>query len=78
MKGKVKKSIWHDATEEPTEHDDVLVKINLGYNKRTGEDIIYYDVISMSRSLAPGYDWENYIYHNEVEKWCYISDLENL
>ena len=24
------------------------------------------------------FDWENYIYHSDVEKWCYISDLENL
>lgn len=75
---RTRKSIWHDAKEEPTENDNVLVKVNLGCDNRTNEDIVYYDVIKMSRSLGPDHDWENYIYHSDVEKWCYISDLENL
>ena len=69
---KENESIWHSPEEEPTEDDYVLVRINLGYDNRTGEDIIFYDLVKMV------YGWEDYLYSENVERWCYISDLQNL
>lgn len=49
MRG-TRKSIWHDAKEEPEKDDSLLIEKM----------------------------WDDYVYFNDLIRWCYISDLEKL
>lgn len=56
--------LWHNTSEKPNIGSEVLVQ-------GTGEDgnIIY------KKRILDNFDWETYIKENQVNKWCYTSDL---
>ena len=72
MRG-TRKSIWHDAKEEPWKDGFILVE------KKTDDcGDIYYGVVGMEWIRKISSCWDDYVYFNYVVRWCYISDLESL
>lgn len=60
-----KSALWHNASEEPTEDENLLIQ----HQKYLNE--VDYEI----DAPLSFHDWEAYIKDNNVIKWCYISDL---
>lgn len=67
-----RKTIWHDATEEPGKDDFLLVE------KMLDDCRSIYEVVAMEWIRDISSCWDDYVYFNDLIRWCYISDLENL
>lgn len=61
----LKQSIWHDASEEPTEDTSLFLQHRKYFNE------IDYE-IDTPLSL---HDWDAYVEDNKIVKWCYIEDI---
>ena len=59
-------SLWQDASEEP-QGDDWEVLCD------TGE--CYLTTSPLVMAWKCGYDWEEYVKVNHVQRWLYLSDL---
>lgn len=55
-------SVWHDASQEPTEKK-IIVVINLE------------DVISQISFLVEADNWNDCVKEADIVKWCYKEDL---
>ncbi len=67
-----KKSLWHDAKEEPKKGETCLV-----YARFTYEDKEPIEDYFTSTYTTYGWteDWFPNDYDGEVKRWCYINDL---
>ena len=75
MKG-TRKSIWHDAKEEPQENDIVVVKRTvIGYMFGDEATTVEYDRIDADAVVEQD-PWSEYVKDCRIEKWCYETDLE--
>lgn len=60
-----KKTIWHDASEEPESDKCILIRfVDYKGNVEYGTDI-----------LAPPITWNNWVEICKITKWCYVEDL---
>ena len=77
-----RKSIWHDAKEEPQENNIIVIQYYTeeqisGRIFGTEITTIKYDRAFVD-AISLQYTWEEYAEANRVQKWCYETDLENL
>lgn len=77
MRG-ARKSIWHDAKEEPQENDIVVVKRDV-IGRMFGEEVttVEYGRIDAD-AVMEQYSWGEYVKDCRIEKWCYETDLERV
>ena len=64
------KSLWHDASEEPKEHSDIV------YIDDKGNVWSEYDYYADNYDDALHKGWQSFINSGiPVVKWCYLSDV---
>ena len=64
------KSLWHDASEEPKEHSDIV------YIDDKGNVWSEYDYYADNYDDALHKGWQSFINSGiPVVKWCYLSDI---
>lgn len=77
MRG-TRKSIWHDAKEEPSENDIVVVKrAVIGYMFGDEVATVEYDRIDADAVMEQD-SWSEYVKDCRIEKWCYETDLKRV
>lgn len=75
MRG-TRKSIWHDATEEPQESRFIVIK-HTAIEHILSNDYVTtdYNRIHMD-TIEAEYTWSDFVEESGTEKWCYEIDLE--
>lgn len=75
MRG-TRKSIWHDAKEEPQESKFIVVMHTVIEHTCNNEFATTdYKRIHMD-AIEAEYTWSEFVEENGAEKWCYEIDLE--
>lgn len=75
MRG-IRKSIWHDAKEEPQENRFIVVKHTVIEHTCNNEFATTdYKRIHMD-AIEAEYTWSEFVEESGTEKWCYEIDLE--
>lgn len=69
-----RKSIWHDAEEEPQLGGYILVKQHIPTDIYC---VTAYDRVNAA-CVKNGLGWKQYVCDCDVVKWCYEVDLENV
>lgn len=77
MRG-IRKSIWHDAKEEPQESRFIVIKntviVHIQNNEYATTD---YNRVHMD-AIEAEYTWSEFVEESGTEKWCYEIDLESV
>lgn len=75
MRG-TRKSIWHDAKEEPQESRFIVIKHTVIEHTQSNDyTTTDYNRIHMD-AIEAEYTWSEFVEESGTEKWCYEIDLE--
>ena len=77
MRG-IKKSIWHDANEEPQESRFIVIKHTVTEHTWDSEfTTTDYNRVHVD-AIEAEYTWSEFVEESGMEKWCYEIDLERI
>lgn len=75
---RTRRSIWHDAKEEPQEGGFIVVKHTVIEHTWDNEFAITdYNRVYMD-AIEAEYTWNEFVEESGTEKWCYETDLERV